>query len=62
MVDAQSMAKKLGNTRVFNTIIIGVAAKSMAFSREDWISVIRATVPAKTVDINLAAFEAGYQL
>lgn len=62
VVDAQSMAKKLGNTRVFNTIIIGVAAKSMAFSREDWISVIRATVPAKTVDINLAAFEAGYQL
>lgn len=62
VVDAQSMAKRLGNTRVFNTIIIGVAAKSMAFSREDWISVIRAVVPAKTVDINLTAFEAGYQL
>lgn len=62
VVDAQSMAKELGNARVFNTIIIGVAAKSMAFAKEDWISVIRSTVPAKTVDINLAAFEAGYQL
>lgn len=62
VVDAQAVAKKMGNARVFNTVIIGMAAKSMAFSKEDWITVIRNTVPAKTVEINLAAFEAGYQL
>lgn len=62
VVDAQAVAKKLGNARVFNTVMIGIAAQSMAFSKEDWIAVIKDTVPAKTVEINLAAFEAGYQL
>ena len=61
-VDAMTEAKKLGNSKVFNTIIIGVAAKHMDFAKEDWIKVIENTVPAKTVDINKAAFEAGYTL
>ena len=59
-VDAMDEALKLGNSRVFNTIILGVAAKNMDFPKEDWIEVIRNTVPPKTVDINLQAFEAGY--
>ena len=61
-VDAMGEALKLGNSRVFNTIILGVAAKNMDFAKEDWINVIRNTVPPKTVDINLKAFEAGYQI
>lgn len=62
VVDAQTMAKELGNARVFNTIIIGVAAKRMDFEKEEWLKVIEATVPAKTRQINQAAFEAGYAL
>ena len=61
-VDAMTEAKKLGNSKVFNTIIIGVAAKHMDFKKEDWIKVIEETVPAKTIEINLKAFEAGYNL
>ncbi len=61
-LDAMAEAKKLGNSRVFNTIIVGVAAKHMDFAKEDWIKVIEKTVPAKTIDINKAAFEAGYDL
>ncbi len=61
-LDAMAEAKKLGNSRVFNTIIVGVAAKHMDFAKEDWLKVIEKTVPAKTVDINKAAFEAGYNL
>ena len=61
-VDAMAEAKKLGNAKVFNTIIIGIAAKRMDFKKEQWIEVIEKTVPAKTVDINKAAFEAGYAL
>jgi len=59
-LDAMEEAKKLGNTRVFNTIIVGVAAKHMDFAKEDWLKVIEKTVPAKTVDINKKAFEAGF--
>ncbi len=61
-VNAMEEAKKLGNSRVFNTIIIGVAAKSMNFEKEQWLEVIRNTVPPKTVDINVKAFELGYSL
>lgn len=61
-VDAQKMALEIGNSRVFNTIIIGVAAKRMDFAKEDWLKVIEETVPAKTVEINKKAFEAGYAL
>lgn len=61
-VDAMGEAKKLGNTRVFNTIIVGVAAKHMDFKKEEWLSIIEKTVPAKTVDINKKAFEVGYAI
>lgn len=61
-VDAMGEAKKLGNSKVFNTIIIGVAAKHMDFAKEDWLKIIEKTVPAKTIDMNKAAFEAGYAL
>lgn len=61
-VDAMDEAKKLGNAKVFNTIIVGVAAKRMDFDKEKWLEVIEATVPPKTVEINKAAFEAGYAL
>jgi indolepyruvate ferredoxin oxidoreductase beta subunit len=55
-----SEAKKLGNAKVFNVIIVGVAAKHMEFEKEQWIKVIRNTVPAKLADLNVQAFEAGY--
>lgn len=61
-IDAMAEAKKLGNPKVFNTIIIGVAAKRMDFDKEKWIEVIEQTVPPKTIDINKAAFEAGYAI
>lgn len=61
-VDAMEEAKKLGNSRVFNTIIVGVAAKRMDFAKEQWLEVIDATVPPKTVEINKTAFEAGYAM
>lgn len=59
-VDAMGEAKKLGNAKVFNTIIIGVAAKQMNFTKEEWLKVIENTVPSKTVEINKKAFETGY--
>lgn len=61
-VDAMEEARKLGNTKVFNTIIVGVAAKRMDFEKTQWLEVIEATVPQKTVEMNKAAFEAGYAM
>ncbi len=61
-VDAMEEAQKLGNPRVFNTVIIGVAAARMDFPEEEWLTVIGNTVPPKTVEINKKAFEVGYHI
>ncbi|MBR7000084.1 MAG: indolepyruvate oxidoreductase subunit beta [Lachnospiraceae bacterium] len=59
-IDALSEARKLGNTKAFNTIVLGLAAKHMDFSKEDWLKVIENTVPPKTVELNKQAFLVGY--
>ena len=59
-IDAMAEAKKLGNAKVFNTVVIGAAARHLPFPREKWETVIRSTVPPKTAEINLAAFHAGF--
>ena len=61
-VDAMKEAEKLGNTRTFNVIVLGLAAKHMDFSKEDWLKVIEETVPEKTIEINKKAFLLGYEL
>lgn len=61
-VDAMAEALKLGNAKVFNTIIIGVAAQHMDFSKDEWLKVIEAKVPPKTIEMNKKAFEVGYSL
>ena len=59
-IDAMAKAEELGNTRVFNTVVLGMAARHMNYSKEQWVEVIKSKVPPKTIDINLAGFEAGY--
>lgn len=61
-VDATEEAKKLGNSRVFNLIVLGVAAQHMDFSKEQWYEVIEKTVPPKTVELNKKAFDVGYEM
>ena len=61
-VNATEEAKKLGNSRVFNLIVLGIAAQHMDFSKEQWYSVIEHTVPQKTIEINKKAFDVGFEL
>ena len=59
-VNATEESKKLGNPRVFNLIVLGIAAQHMDFTKEQWYEVIEKTVPPKTVEINKKAFDVGY--
>ena len=59
-IDAQSEALKMGNLKVFNIIVLGMAAKHMNFTKEEWLDVIEKTVPPKTIDINKQAFIKGF--
>jgi indolepyruvate ferredoxin oxidoreductase beta subunit len=58
-VDALSEAKKLGNAQVFNVVILGVAARHMDFTIEQWNAVIERIVKPKFVEINKKAFAVG---
>ena len=60
-INAMDEALKLGNSKVFNIIVLGMAAKHMDFSKEDWLKVIEKTVPPKTVEINKKAFLLGFE-
>ena len=60
-INAMDEALKLGNSKVFNIIVLGMAAKHMDFSKEDWLKVIEKTVPPKTVEMNKKAFLLGFE-
>ena len=60
VIDGGAEAKRLGNSKVLNTVVLGLAAKHIGFSEDAWLEVLRSTVPPKTVEINTLAFKAGY--
>ena len=60
-VDGQSIALGLGNSKVLNSAVLGFASKYIGFDTELWLSIIESTVPAKTIEINKAAFIEGYK-
>ena len=62
LVDALSLAKEAGNTKAVNVVLIGVMAKSTDIPYEKWVETIKTTVPEKFLEVNLKAFELGYNL
>ena len=62
VVEGTQEAIRLGAPKAFNVVVLGAAARHMHFFKEDWLEVIRQTVPPRTVETNLKAFEAGYAL
>ena len=60
-INGLDIAKSLGNSKVLNSVVLGLAAKHIGFSEKEWLDVLVATVPPKTIEINKAAFLAGYE-
>ena len=61
-VDALSLAKEAGNIKAVNVVLIGILAKSMDVDKEIWLETIKETVPEKFLEVNLKAFELGYNM
>jgi indolepyruvate ferredoxin oxidoreductase beta subunit len=59
VVDATGMAVELGNEKVANTILLGALSNYLTFPKQDWLTVLRASVPPKTMELNVLAFERG---
>ena len=60
VVEATKTALEMGAPKAFNVVVLGPAARYMGFEKDDWVKVLEATVPPKTVEVNRRAFEAGY--
>lgn len=61
-VDALAIAERCGSPKVVNTVLLGVLAGLLESDLDIWRKVIQETVPFRTKDVNLAAFEEGLRL
>lgn len=61
-VDALSLAREAGNIKAVNVVLIGILAKRTDVDKTIWTDVIKETVPEKFLEVNLKAFELGYNL
>ena len=61
-IDALSLAKEAGNIKAVNVVLIGVMAKSTDIPYENWVNTIKTTVPEKFLEVNLKAFDLGYNI
>jgi indolepyruvate ferredoxin oxidoreductase, beta subunit len=62
LVKAAENAEKLGNIRAQNIVLLGALVKTMELTNVDWKAIISRYVPVKAKEMNLAAFDAGYQM
>ena len=58
--DALSLAQQAGSVKAVNVVLIGAMAKRLELKKEIWIETIKSTVPSKFIEMNLKAFELGY--
>ena len=61
-LDALALASEAGSFKAVNVVLIGVLAKSSEISKDAWLDALKSTVPSKLLDVNLKAFELGYNL
>ncbi len=59
-IDAVTEGLKLGSEKVANTFLLGILAKQMAIPIAFWKEAIEENVPPKSIEMNLKAFEIGY--
>jgi len=60
-LDALALAKEAGTAKAVNVVLIGVLAKQSDIPYEVWVETLKETVPPKFMEVNLKAFDLGYQ-
>ncbi len=61
-VDAKAIAKELGNPKVENIAVLGLLSTYLPLTEELWRHTISKSVPPKTLEVNLLAFQRGRDL
>ncbi|MFR7755557.1 MAG: 2-oxoacid:acceptor oxidoreductase family protein, partial [Bacteroidales bacterium] len=58
-VPAGRIAREAGSPKSANVVLMGALSTALPFEADIWRSVIAERVPPKTIEANLAAFDAG---
>ena len=61
VLNAGAMAEEIGNIKAQNVVLLGALVKAMGLESLDWESVIKELVPARLLELNIAAFKAGLE-
>ncbi len=59
-IDALSLAVEAGSSKAVNVVLMGVLAAKTDIAYDTWVEAVKATVPAKFLELNLKAFDMGY--
>ena len=60
-VDALTLALEAGSAKSANVVLLGAAVKFLGIDKQEFSEIVRSSVPPKTVEANLKAFELGYK-
>jgi indolepyruvate ferredoxin oxidoreductase, beta subunit len=61
LIDTRRIAEEAGNILTQNIVLLGAASPVIPLKKESLLEAIRKTVPQKTIDLNLKAFEMGIE-
>lgn len=59
LIDATGIAASVASPKSANVVLLGALSTALDFPEETWREVISKRVPPKSIEANLAAFEAG---
>lgn len=60
--DALTLAEQAGSSKAVNVVLMGMLAKHTDIGKQVWLDTVKQTVPPKFLELNLKAFELGYNL
>lgn len=61
-VDALAAAVEAGSAKAVNVVLVGAMARFTTVSADEWRQAVASTVPEKFLEMNLRAFDAGYNI
>lgn len=62
VVDATDMAVRCGNSKAANVVLVGMLSQAIGLPENEVEKAIRAIVPVRALEVNLAAFREGHHL
>jgi len=60
-MNALEIATECGNVKVSNVVMMGMLAKKLSFPKDLWLQSLGKIVPARLLEVNVLAFERGYE-